>query len=112
MSSDLGIGDVSGIAGGLTGVGVLAKYIWDSVKARKDQLEAAAEGGMEKKIDQLLLDVAEIKSENRVTAERQLVTTAVVAEVKDRIDGVSTNHGKRLGELELWRAGIDAKRRK
>lgn len=106
------LGDITGIVGGATGVSVLAKYIWDSVRSRKDALEEKAEGGMERKIDQLLLDVAEIKTENRITAERQLVTTAVVAEVKERIDGVSLNHGKRIGDLELWRASVEGKRRR
>lgn len=110
--ADFGVGDITGIVGGTAGVGVLAKYVWDSVKGRKDDLEAKAETSVEKKIDQLLLDVAEIKSENRVTAERQLVTTAVVTEVKERIDGVSTNHGKRIGDLELWRASLEGKRRR
>lgn len=104
--------DITSLVGGTAGVGVLAKYVWDSVRQRKDALEEKAEGSMEKKIDQLLLDVAEIKSENRITAERQLVTTAVVSEVKERIDGISHNHGKRIGDLELWRAASDGKRRR
>ena len=106
------IGDITGIVGGTAGVGVLAKYVWDSVKGRRDALESKAESSLEEKIDQLLADVAEIKTENRLTAERQLVTSAVVAEVKERIDGISANHGQRINELELWRAGTEGKRRR
>ena len=107
---DLGGGDFL-TAGGATGLVVLlGKYVWDTVRGRKERLEERAESELERKVDLLLTKVTGIETEQVRGIERSAALDAVVREVKGRIDGISANYGQRLGELEQRIAGIEGKR--
>ena len=68
---------------------------------------------MGQKLDQLLLEVASLTGEVRNDRERSATTAAAiqaaVSEVKARIDGVSANHGPRLGTVEQELAALRAR---
>lgn len=68
---------------------------------------------MGQKLDQLLLEVASLTGEVRNDRERSATTAAAiqaaVSEVKARIDGVSANHGPRLGAVEQELAALRAR---
>lgn len=110
--------------GGFVVSGALAMKAVDFVVSRfvkkaDTQLERAAaeqaerERAMNEKLDQLLREVAEIKVETRNDRERAAATAAAiqaaVSEVKARIDGVSANHGPRLGAVEQELAALRAR---
>lgn len=96
-----------GALGGLVGLGAVAKFIWDSVRSRKEQLEEKAEEARDKKLDALLAGQEEQKKqlsvvelELRGLTERLSTQAGQVAEAKARIEGISANHGGRLGAVE------------
>ena len=100
--------DPSDIVGLVIGSSVGGAALWKfgewlvvSKLKKGEVLEAKAESELERKVDLLLSKVTSIESESRVAAERAVAANAVVAEVKARIDGVSNNHGGRIGALEL-----------
>jgi hypothetical protein len=91
---------VGGGAGGLAAIGVITKYIWDSVKGRKDQLESKAEADRDDKMEQVLSKLNAMELDMRSLLEKHATQIGQVAEVKARIEGISTNHGGRLGTIE------------
>lgn len=93
---------------------LLAKYLWDRflrgeqrVEKRAEHLEEKQESALEQKVDLLLTKMTNMEANHRVSEERAIASAAVVAEVKARIDGVSSNHGGRIGsnELEIAKLG-------
>lgn len=110
--ADFGVADISGIVGGTAGVGVLAKYVWDSVKGRRDQLEEKAETRTELKIDALAQGQARIELIVRDLSNGHASTAGTLSELKNRINEGLGDHKARINALELWRAGVDAKRRR
>lgn len=76
---------------------------------KRDEREREMDG----KLDQLLKEVASLTVETRNDRERAASTAAAiqaaVSEVKARIDGVSSNHGPRLGAVEQELAGLRAR---
>lgn len=91
-----------------------------AAEQEKKDAEAAAlkkrderEREMDGKLDQLLKEVAGLTVETRNDRERAATTAAAiqaaVSEVKARIDGVSANHGPRLGAVEQELAGLRAR---
>ena len=98
--ADLGVGDISGIVGGGAGVAVLGKYIWDSVRRRKDQLEDKAEADRDDLLKQVLDKLGLLELDMRSLLEKHATSSGQVAEVKARIEGISNNHGGRLGTVE------------
>jgi hypothetical protein len=76
---------------------------------KRDEREREMDG----KLDQLLKEVAGLTVETRNDRERAAATAAAiqaaVSEVKARIDGVSANHGPRLGAVEQDLAGLRAR---
>ena len=109
--------DLAG-AGAVSAVTVwLGKYVWDSFVSRKAKLEERAEESEAKALDalkhqleQVLSVVTRLESDMRVATEAAKANEAVVREVKDRIDGVSSNYGRRMGELEQRMAVLEAVR--
>ena len=81
----------------------------EAVTKRRDEREREMDG----KLDQLLKEVAGLTVETRNDRERASATAAAiqaaVSEVKARIDGVSANHGPRLGELEQRMASLSTR---
>lgn len=94
------IGYVGGGLGGAAGVGVIAKYIWDTVRTRRDTLEAKAESERDAKMSAILEKLNVLELDMRSLLEKHATSLGQVAEVKARIEGISTNHGGRLGTLE------------
>lgn len=91
----------------------------DAEKAESDRTRDAEhkrdarEAEMNRKLDELLKEVATLSTETRRDRETATTTAAAiqaaVAEVKSRIDGVSANHGPRLGAVEQELAGLRAR---
>ena len=81
----------------------------ETAAKKRDEREREMDG----KLDQLLKEVAGLTVETRNDRERAAATAAAiqaaVSEVKARIDGVSANHGPRLGAVEQELAGLRAR---
>jgi hypothetical protein len=115
--------DPSEIVASVGGGAVAMKLVDIIVKrfvTKADQNEEAAEKKrderereMDGKLDQLLTQVATLSTETRNDRERSAAMAAAiqaaVSEVKARIDGVSANHGPRLGAVEQELAGLRAR---
>ena len=106
------IGDVTGLVGGGAGVLVLAKYIWESVKGRKDQLEQKVETTAETKLDALVAGQGRMELELRDMRNALSNQNGEMTGIRDRVNGISSDYGPRIKDLELWRASIDGKRRR
>jgi hypothetical protein len=94
-------------AGGGGIVLVIAKFIWDSVKGRKDQLEKQVETSAKEidvardaKMDAVLSKLGTMELDMRSLLEKHATQIGAIAEVKNRVEGISTNHGGRLGTIE------------
>lgn len=109
MSDDL-LGVVGGGLGAAAGVGVLARYVWDSVKGRKEKLEEQAESRTEMKLDALVAGQTRVELDLRDLRNAISNQAGAIAGVKERVEGVAGDYGPRLKALELWRAGVDGKR--
>lgn len=106
------IGDVTGLVGGGAGVLVLAKYVWESVKGRKDQLEQKVETTAETKLDALVAGQGRMELELRDMRNALSNQNGEMTGIRDRVNGISADYGPRIKDLELWRAAIDGKRRR
>lgn len=92
------------------------KYVRKEHERERDRRELERDG----KLDRVLSEIGELKVEARNDRQRLAdVSTSVNAafsEVKERINGISGNHGPRLGQLEqdfsALRARIDGLERK
>lgn len=71
----------------------------------RDQREKA----MAEKLDAIVTTLAEMKNDAISARERQSALTAAHAEVKARIDGMSENYGRRIGQLEQEVAALKAR---
>ena len=83
----------------------------DAEKKAADERDAR-EKAMAEKIDAIVATLAEMKSEANTARERQTALAAAHAEVKARIDGMSENYGRRLGQLEQEVAALKAGRKR
>lgn len=92
--------DILATGGGAAGVGVLAKYIWDSVRQRKEQLEDRAEETRDAKLDTVLEKLGNLELEFRGAMERIAAQTSTLGEVRARVEGISANYGQRISEME------------
>lgn len=101
---------VGGGVGVAAGVGVLARYVWENVKSRKEKLEEQAESRTEMKLDALVAGQTRVELDLRDLRNAISNQAGVIAGVKERVEGVATDYGPRIKSLELWRAGIDGKR--
>lgn len=90
------------------GVVLLQQLISRLLKKGADAEEKAA-ASMALKLDKVLEEVGLVKHELGLMAQSLSTTTGTVAEVKARIDGVSANHGGRLGELERKHENIETR---
>ena len=99
--------------------GFAVKLWWDDREKKRAALEVEAattekktqsrsEVLIEKVSDALVRIEGDLRDLRNVTSNQ----AGAVAAVKERIDHVSANHGERITELELWRAGVEAKRRR
>lgn len=94
------------------------EFIVSRFVTRADAKEAMAEREREdreravsEKLDRLLAEVGELRSDARTDRERQVALQAAHSEVKSRLDGMSENYGRRIGQLEQDMAALKAKRR-
>lgn len=103
---------VAGTVAVREGVAFLAKRFVskaDSVEQKREEERDERERSMVEKLERLLAEVAELKTEVRADRERAAAVQAAVNEVKARIDGVSANHGPRIGALEQELAALKAR---
>lgn len=103
---------VAGTVAVREGVAFLAKRFVskaDSVEEKREAERDERERSMVEKLERLLAEVAELKTEVRADRERASAVQAAVNEVKARIDGVSANHGPRIGALEQELAALKAR---
>ncbi len=79
----------------------------DKERERADAERDTREKEMSEKIDRLLTDVGDLKSEIRLHSERATAVQASVSEMRGRLDGVSKNHADRLTKLEELTVRLD-----
>lgn len=111
MSDDNVLSIVGGTTGAVAGVAVLAKYVWDSVKGRKDKLEERQESRSEVKLDTLVAGQQRMELELRDMRNALATQAGTVDQMKERVNGVAGDHGPRIKDLELWRASVEGKQR-
>lgn len=104
--ADLGItpGDITGT---LAVAGLAVKLWWDDREKKRSALEVKAEAseanvekGRDEKLELVLAKLTALELEMRTLVEKLSTQTGAVAEVKARVEGISNNHGSRLGTLE------------
>ncbi len=91
---------VLGGVGTAGGVAVLARYIWETTRRRKEALEEHVEKARDGKLDTVLAKLGAVELELRSLLEKASTTAGSISEVKSRVEGISANHGNRLGTLE------------
>lgn len=92
--------------------GFLFKYLLDRVKGADAKIDAAAakaEAGRDAKLDLIITKCSGMDSRIGGLEHRLDTYSGVVKEVKDRVEGVSNNHGPRLGDLEQRNAVLEAR---
>lgn len=108
MSDDNVFSLVGGSVGAAAGVGVLAKYVWDSVRGRRDKLEEQQESRSEMKLDTLVAGQQRMELELRDMRNAIATQAGTVDTMKERINGVAADHAPRIKALELWQASVEA----
>jgi F0F1-type ATP synthase gamma subunit len=63
-------------------------------------LEGKAEESRDDKIDQVLSKLTALELDMRSLVEKLSTQAATVARVEARVEGISSNHGSRLGTME------------
>ncbi len=86
---------------------VVARFLKKATSA--DEAEARAVVDLGKKMDLLLAELHTIKTELAGDRERAAAVQAAVSKVESRIDGISANHGPRLGSVEQELAAVKAR---
>lgn len=86
---------------------VVSRFFGRVVKA--DEAEAKAVEGLGKKLDEVLAELHALKTELATDRERGAAVQAAVSKVEARIDGISSNHGPRLGQTEQELAAVKAR---
>jgi len=86
---------------------VVARFFGRVAKA--DEAEAKAVEGLSKKLDEVLAELHALKTELAGDRERAAAVQAAVSKVEARIDGISANHGPRLGSAEQELAAVKAR---
>lgn len=94
------IGYLGGGAGATAALGMLAKYVWDSVRTRKEQLEQRAEAERDEKMDAVLAKLSALEMDMVRLLEKDATQLSQVTELKSRVEGLSANYGGRLGSVE------------
>lgn len=97
---DLGPEHVTAIVGGGGAAGWLAKLLFDRVFGKALKAEDKVEAEQESKLDKVLALVEEMRRELDVVLERLNQQQGSVGELRERINGVSANHGGRIDTLE------------
>jgi hypothetical protein len=102
--ADFPLGEV---AGGSALVLAVAKLWWDDREKRRATLEAKAETSeanvernRDDKLELVLAKLTALELELRTLVEKLSAQTGAVAEVKARVEGISSNHGSRIGTIE------------
>lgn len=96
---------VAAVAGSV-GAGALA---WRFLVSKAFRTAEKTEDAISAKLDTVLATLHELQTEVRADRERAAAVQSAVIEVKDRINGVSANHGPRIGDLEQRWAALDAR---
>lgn len=90
-----------------------ARFVTKADDAEKKAIDErdARERAMAEKIDAIVTTLNEMKNDAIEARERQTSLAAAHAEVKARIDGMSENYGRRIGQLEQEVAALKVPRR-
>lgn len=97
MSAEL---DLLAAGGGASAVTALVAWAVRRFAERADTAEDDARHEAAVKLDQVVTAMNDMRSDVRVLVSELGTHRGVVAKVEQRIDGISSNHGQRLGELE------------
>lgn len=80
----------------------------DDAEKRVISERDAREKAMTEKLDAIATTLGEMKNDASAARERQAALASAHAEVKARIDGMSENYGRRVGQLEQEVAALKA----
>ena len=87
-----------------------ARFVSKADNAEKKAVDErdAREKTMAEKLDTIVTTLADMKNDATQARERQAALAAAHSEVKARIDGMSENYGRRVGQLEQEVAALKA----
>lgn len=88
--------EIVALVGGSSTAGVIGKFLWDKYVRREERDEVQRDG----KLDAVLAKLSALELDFRSLVEKLSTQTGAVAEVKARVEGMSANHGGRLGSVE------------
>lgn len=101
-----GPGAVALWAAGKWAVGRFVKKA-DSAEEQLQKIEATKLDLVLEKVTSIEVELADLRHEGKSSADRQKQIEAAVAEVRQRVDGVSNNHGPALDLLKQTVARYD-----
>ncbi len=113
--NDLTLADIGGAVGGVTGVGVLARFAWAQLVKKSERADQDADNREQKRderLEKMEGTLADIRTKLELLSQLDTQRATTVVEVKERIDGMSTNYGKRISDLEQRIAVLEAKGRR
>ncbi len=90
------VAELAAAIGGGGGAAFVGKYLWDRFVRREEKDEHQRDS----KLDTVLSKLSALELDMRSLVEKSSMQTGAVAEVKARVEGISTNHGSRIGQLE------------
>lgn len=88
--------EIVALGGGFSTAGIVAKFLWDKYVRREEKDETARDV----KLDSVLSKLTTLELEFRTLSEKLSTQVGANSEMKARVEGISTNHGGRLGTLE------------
>lgn len=91
--------------GGSTGAGMLLFAFIQRVFKKEDADEARTQA----QLQDIQRSLTALSGRFDVFLERQSAHAGEILELKERVAGMSTNYGKRIGELEIAFARLEAK---
>jgi len=104
--------ELFGVGGGTLALSELVRWFIRRGQEAQDKVEHDAAT----KLDQVLKDIGEIRGDIRVVTEKLSTHSSEVAQVKERVEGISGNYGGRIGKLEAdiveLRTKVEERRRK
>ena len=104
-------------ASGATGLAILlGKYIWDTVRGRKESLEERAEidaravaHDQQEKLEELLAAVRKMDRDLGILSDRLSTQAGYVTKIEERVNGIGEHYGPRVGQLEQRVAVLEAR---
>ncbi len=102
---DIATGAAAGVGG--TGIlGIIVTALWRRGEKKRDKAEEQVEANEQAKLSEALdllktmqHELAEMRIESRLSAERFITVQSAVGEMRERVNGISANHGPKLEAL-------------